>query len=60
MMTCPIFFKQWYRWREKLKDGKKNWREKLATESPSQPAGKSAKYLTCAHIFHWPDPWHKK
>ena len=22
-------------------------------------AGKSAKYLACAHNFHWPDPWHK-
>ena len=21
---------------------------------------KSAKYLTCAHSFHWPDPWHKE
>ena len=21
---------------------------------------KSAKYLTYAHSFHWPDPWHKE
>ena len=21
---------------------------------------KSAEYLTCAHSFHWPDPWNKK
>ena len=39
--------------------GKKQW-GKHAKESTSYPAGKSAKYLTCAHSFHWPDPWQKK
>ena len=45
--------------REELKDGRKKQWERHAEESPSQPARKSAKYLTCAHSFHWPDPWHK-
>ena len=45
---------------EELKDGKKKQWEKTAKESPSKPARKSAKYLTCAHSFHWPDPWHKE
>jgi len=59
-MTCPILSKQWHTWREELKDGRKKQWEKHAEESPSKPAGKSAKYLTCAHSFHWSDSWHKE
>ena len=33
MMTCPILFNQWLRWREKLKDGRKKKWEKRTTSS---------------------------
>jgi hypothetical protein len=34
-MTCPILCKQWHRWREELKDGRKKEWEKRAKKSPS-------------------------
>jgi len=32
MMTCPILCKQWHRWREELKDGRKKQWEKGVEE----------------------------
>jgi len=34
MMTCPIFCKQWHRWREELKNGKKKQWEKNVPRNP--------------------------
>ena len=49
LMTYPILCKQWHRWREELKDRRKRQWEERAEESSTQPAGKVAKCLTCAH-----------
>ena len=32
----------------------------FGVQHSSQSNSQSAKYLTCAHSFHWPDPWHKE
>jgi len=34
-MTCPVLYKQWHRWREELRDRRKNQWEKHEEESPS-------------------------
>ena len=47
-----------------MERGAEGWEEKavgkICRGIPYITCGKSATYLTCAHSFHWPDPWHKE
>ena len=49
LITFPMLCREWHWWREEAEDRRRKQPEDRAEESPSEPAGKAAKCLTCAH-----------